>query len=93
MPLPGLELITTQESTSARIPRDNSESAALADLLSATIEPDLGVDLADLFARNEIKREEMRRRAVQDLMSERKKEEERRRMSILLYAAQGNIHI
>ncbi|KAG7200920.1 hypothetical protein KM043_003281 [Ampulex compressa] len=34
----------------------NSESA-LADLLSATIEPDLGVDLADLFARNELKRQ------------------------------------
>jgi len=41
------------EATSARIPRGNSESAALADPRSAFIEPDLGVDLADLFARNE----------------------------------------
>lgn len=63
-PLPRLELITTQESTSERMPHDNSESATLADLLSATIQPDLGVDLADLFAHNEIKREELRRRAL-----------------------------
>lgn len=44
------------EATSARIPCGNSESATLADLLSATVEPDLGVDLADLFPRNEVKR-------------------------------------